>query len=243
MKLSEHEHRRLLPLFMRKDGTAEGLAAGISEVVRKIDCERPILRKWDQIDSMTHEQLDEMAWELNVLWYDTAASLETKRRLIKNSDKVYARLGTKWAVEEVVASYLGDATVLEWWEYEGGRPHYFKVESENPQITTDLEELFLRALDIVKRKSQWLEAIVIRLSTLGGSYVGFTVNNAEISRHVIGSDKFRLYAAVTEHRASTDTVTITRQASGIESITLGIHGKHAIHDASIEGYTMKGGNP
>lgn len=242
MKLSEYEHRRLLPLFMREDGAATGLAAGIIEVVRKIDGEHPILRKWDQIDSMTHEQLDEMAWELNVLWYDTAATFLTKRRLIKNSDKVYSRLGTKWAVEEVISAYLGDAKVLEFWEFEGGRPHYFKIESGNPQITTDLEAQFLRALSIVKRDSQWLEAIVIRLSTFGGPCVGFAVNNAEISRHVIGGDKYRLYVGVTEHRASTDTVTIIRQTRGIESITLGIHGKYTTHDASIEKLTMKGGN-
>lgn len=217
MRLSDADLVRLLPLFMRRDEASNGISQGVNQFVRDIDRFSPILRKWDQIRNMTHEQLDEMAWELNVLWYDTAASLETKRRLIENSDKVYSRLGTKWAVEEVVQSYLGDAGVREFWEY-GGKPHYFKIYSDNPSITADMEMLFLRVLETVKRKSQWLEAITIELLSSGNAYVGVAL-----------------------HEVSIDTIRIVRYAENMSPPELDATTGAGYFEESMETHSMKGG--
>ena len=43
---------------------------------------------------VSEAELDEMAWELNIQWYDSTAPIETKRAVIRNSDRVYAKLGT-----------------------------------------------------------------------------------------------------------------------------------------------------
>ena len=66
------------------------------------------LSTWDHIDELTEAELDAWLGELNILWYDTGASLDTKRALVKDSDLVYKRLGTKWAVENVINSYFGE---------------------------------------------------------------------------------------------------------------------------------------
>lgn len=183
MKLSEADLVRLLPLFMQRDEASGGIAQGVNQFVADMDRFSPILRKWDQIDNMSDRELDEMAWELAVLWYDTAAPIETKRRLIKNSDLVYSSLGTKWAVQEVVSSYLGDASVIEFWEYEGGRPHYFKIHSNNPEILNNMVDLFLRVLDQAKRKSQWLDKITLEMQAVGGFYTGVVYQDIAVETY------------------------------------------------------------
>lgn len=182
MKLNDVDVLQLLPKFMRTNEANKALAAAVGLLVRSAGRSIAPLRVWDQIDYMDDQQLDTLAWELNVLWYDAAASVETKRRLILNSDNVYTKLGTKWAVEEVVTAYLGDALVSEWWEYDG-QPHHFKVISNNPLIGAELENIFIRALDKVKRKSQWLDAVVVSLEAAGTVFAGFVAQ--DISTDVI----------------------------------------------------------
>ena len=116
MKLSTLEFIRLLPRFMREDGAVKGLAAAMDEIVPELAQSTATLSTWDHIDELTEAELDALAWELNILWYDTGASLDTKRALVKDSDLVYKRLGTKWAVENVINSYFGEGFVEEWFE-------------------------------------------------------------------------------------------------------------------------------
>ena len=52
------------------------------------------IRDRDKIDQLNDAELDEMAWELNIQWYDSTAPIETKRAVIRSSDRVYAKLGT-----------------------------------------------------------------------------------------------------------------------------------------------------
>lgn len=146
---------------MRDDEASKGLASGIDELVPQLYRKITLLSVWGKIDELGHADLDELAWELNVEWYDATASLSVKKQLIKMADLVHSRLGTKWAVEQVVAAHFGSGEVQEWFEY-GGEPHHFKILSENSSITAENMEKFMRILGIVKRKSSWLESIIIK---------------------------------------------------------------------------------
>lgn len=171
MTLQELEFIRLLPQFMRGDPAVQGLSAGLDAIIPQLAESLKRLSTWDQIDNLTEAELDELAWELNILWYETDADIEVKRDLIKNSDKVYQHLGTKWAVENVVNSYFGNGHIKEWFEY-GGEPGRFRVHSSNPSITGDKLTSFLNLLRKIKRASAKLEAIQIDLETTGGIVYG-----------------------------------------------------------------------
>ena len=82
MKLSTLEFIRLLPQFMREDGAVKGLSAAMDEIVPELAQSTATLSTWDHIDELSEDELDALAWELNILWYDTGASLDTKRALI-----------------------------------------------------------------------------------------------------------------------------------------------------------------
>lgn len=162
MKLSTLDFVRLLPQFMRKDSAVRGLAAGLNEIIPQLSASVEQLTTWDRVDDLSEAELDALAWELNILWYETSANIETKRELIKNSDKVYQHLGTKWAVENVISTYFGNGYITEWFEYDG-EPGRFRVYSSNPSINDERMIDFLNILAKVKRASAKLDGIYIQL--------------------------------------------------------------------------------
>lgn len=186
MKLSDLEFVRLLPQFMRGDLAVLGLSAGMDEVIPDLSRSIGRLTTWDCIDELGEDELDALAWELNILWYDKSANLETKRDIVKNSDKVYRSLGTKWAVENVIQSYFGDGYIREWFEYEGA-PGYFRVYSTNPTLNSERLTEFLNILEKVKRHSSKLEGIYITLTGEMDLAGGFGVQEVARETYRIGA--------------------------------------------------------
>ncbi len=185
MKLEQIDLVKLLPEFMRGDRANRGLAAGANIVLRDVATKAKLLTVWNRIDSMTDEQLDELAWELNVEWYKSTADIQTKRAIIKSSDKVHAKLGTKWAVEQIITDYFGSGAVREWWEY-GGEPYHFKVFSTNPGLVNEHHEEFLAMLEVVKRKSAWLDAVIISLTGEMNIFAGVATHDLTFETHTMG---------------------------------------------------------
>lgn len=185
MKLEQIDLVKLLPEFMRGDRANRGLAAGANIVLRDVATKAKLLTVWNRIDSMSDEQLDELAWELNVEWYKSTADIQTKRAIIKNSDKVHAKLGTKWAVEQIITDYFGSGAVREWWEY-GGEPYHFKVFSTNPGLVNEHHEEFLAMLEVVKRKSAWLDAVIISLTGEMNIFAGVATHDLTFETHTMG---------------------------------------------------------
>lgn len=163
MKLKDIDFIKLLPQFMRDDKANQGLSRGINDVVQRLEATIGILSTWDSIDSLSEKELDELAWELNIEWYRTTATIDIKRQLIKDSESMSRKLGTKWAVERIINTYFGDGYIVEWFEYEG-EPGHFKVFSANPTITNENLQEFLSILDKVKRASSHLDGITISLT-------------------------------------------------------------------------------
>lgn len=186
MKLSTLEFIRLLPRFMREDGAVKGLAAAMDEIVPELAQSTATLSTWDHIDELTEAELDALAWELNILWYDTGASLDTKRALVKDSDLVYKRLGTKWAVENVINSYFGEGFVEEWFEYDG-QPGCFRVYSTNPSLSNERLVEFMNLLNKVKRASAKLDGIFITLTGQMPLCAGMAVREASKEQYSIGA--------------------------------------------------------
>lgn len=194
MKLNDLEFIRLLPQFMRNDAAVKGLAAGIDAIIPDLAASIGKLTTWDHIDELSETELDDLAWELNVPWYDTSASIAIKREVLKGSDKVHMKLGTKWAVENVIRTYFGSGYVSEWWEY-GGEPGHFQVNSSNPSLNNERFNEFLRLLDKVKRASAKLDSVVISLSGELRLYAG-------VALHEVGREQYAIGATQTNPIAS-----------------------------------------
>lgn len=171
MMLPDCRFENMLPMWMREDSANKSIAEAVNimvtEYVKKIES----LKKWTNIDEMQEEFLDQMAWELNISWYRYDANVVQKRHIIKNAKKIHQKLGTKWAMEQVLSIYFDESTVLEWWQY-GGEPGHFKIQTFNTATVNRDAECFLTVLNDVKRYSQVLDNIeIISKSSMEIKYV------------------------------------------------------------------------
>lgn len=180
MKLKDIEFLKLLPAFMREDSAVIGMSKGVDEVIKMFAGFADNMSTWAAIDKMTEAELDELAWELNIQWYEHDAAVEIKREIVKNSDLVQQRLGTKWAVETVITTYFGSGNIKEWFEYEG-EPGHFKIESTNPSVTNEQFNKFMRILNKVKRKSAHLDGVYITLGAQATINVGVGQQETKIT--------------------------------------------------------------
>lgn len=181
MRTQEIDVKKFLPLFMRDDEFNNAVADALNDIFSHVNTAK--LRTWDKLDELDHAELDELAWELRVLWYNAAGTLEQKREQIRTSDEVWRTLGTKHAVETVVSQLFIKGTVLEFWEA-GLDPHHFSVEVYSPEALTPAgEKEFRRILEIVKRKSQILDNIKLILTPNFWAYTGVVVHEVTTERH------------------------------------------------------------
>lgn len=146
MKLSNADITKLVPEFMRNDAAVRGLATAVNKLIREPGAKVKTARVWDQIDELDDAQLDELAYELDVDWYDSSLPTETKRAIIKISDLVHSRRGTKWAVEELISAHFSaNGFVMEWHEegYINPRPFHFTVYTNSRNVNDSMLNEFI----------------------------------------------------------------------------------------------------
>lgn len=174
MELAEFDLNKYIPEFMREDDFDSAFATGMSNQFTKFgtDMERVVII--GQEDYLNEAELDQLATDWNVFWYSYSANISVKRKLIKNAPLVFKRLGTVWAVEKVLNDYLTGCELQEWFEY-SGNPHHFRIITLNTEILQSDIQTFLAILERVKRKSQWLENIILILRACGTFYPGMGI--------------------------------------------------------------------
>lgn len=187
MRLNDLQFIRLLPHWMQEDKADIGLANGMDAITKPVIDRIPLLSTWDQLDNIDEWELDEIAWEWNMFWYDNSAPIETKRQLIKTGLQVWSKLGTKWACEQVISAYFGDGYIREWFDYDG-TPGRFRVISSNPTITNVRLNEFLRILDMVKRGSAHLDGIYITLTGEMNLHAGVAVREVGYETIALGAN-------------------------------------------------------
>ncbi|NTU28841.1 phage tail protein [Brevibacillus sp. HB1.1] len=161
----------IIPQNIRNDPNVAAIAAALDQELQAITSAIELLTPYVHIDQLTSEQVDELAWESHVDFYDTSLTIEQKRGLVRESSQWHRRKGTPWAVEQVVSIIFPGAKVAEWYEY-GGDPYHFRVETEQAMTEeTDLDRLF-RIINATKRKSTWLENVTIKRNIEANLYFG-----------------------------------------------------------------------
>ena len=159
MKVSELEFVRLLPAFMRDDEAAIALSKAMNRLIGEPSKRLKTLRVWDNIDNLNEAECDELAWELDVDWYDsTGMSLEEKRATLKIAQQIKRKRGTKWAVERLISAYFGEGYVMEWYEMYG-TPYTFVALTTNAHITAQNYEKFVEAVKAAKNVRSHLAGI------------------------------------------------------------------------------------
>lgn len=163
MNLKKLDVLSLQTSYMKNDPTTIAMCAAINPQFKKLADEVKNCLIYARIDDLEEAVLDELAWQMDIDWYDANADIDVKQKLIKTAPEIHKTRGTPDAVERIVKTYFSDGYVKEWFEY-GGNPYMFKVVTSNPSVTSELAEQFTKVLDSVKNKRSHLESILISLA-------------------------------------------------------------------------------
>jgi len=159
MKLSELDFLRLLPVFMRDDAAVIALSSAINELIGEPGKRLDTIRTWDKIDELNEAECDELAWELDIDWYDSAGmGLAEKRETIKYAQQIKRKRGTKWAVERLISAYFGEGYVAEWYEMDSA-PYTFFVLTTETEITDENFAKFVEAANAAKNERSHIAGI------------------------------------------------------------------------------------
>jgi len=126
---------------------------------------------YSRIDELDEGLLDILAKDFKVDWWDPSAPLEKKRQTMKNCWHVHRTLGTKAAVEAVLADGYPELHVEEWFEYDGEAMCFRIVSDDLTVLHRDLSAM-IAMVDKVKRLSCHLEAVKVMHNTSMNLVVG-----------------------------------------------------------------------
>ena len=161
MKLSDLDFIKLLPVFMRQDKDVEALAEAMTLALRDSKGHLKTVAGWNALDRLTETELDEMAYEFDVDWYNFGASREIKINQIKSAQLIKQRRGTNWALSQALKDVFGEAYVREWYEF-GGEPFTFEVAIKDPITTQEAYEHMLTLVHKAKNaRSRMVQAYLL----------------------------------------------------------------------------------
>ena len=129
-----------LPSVLQKDEKTEALAEMTAEAMEARVKENEKASVYINIDLQEEELLDILAKDFKVDWWSADYTLEEKRDILKNSWNIHRLLGTKAAVELAINSLYEEASVAEWFEYDGD-PYHFRVIIHSDETIADSTKL------------------------------------------------------------------------------------------------------
>lgn len=198
MRLKDLEFKKLLPVFMRKDPAVLALSAVMDDVLSDPDDHLKAAAAWDRLEKLSDMELDELAWEFDIDWYDSGAPRQIRINQIRSAQMVKRKRGTRWASEEVVRNVFGNAWINEWWEI-NDEPYTFEIVTKNAHVTKDLYDRALIALEKAKnvrsimKRFYYLDETAIDVSLSG------TVHDGTFTYRFCGIPFCGEYSAAPDH--------------------------------------------
>lgn len=166
----------LLPQNFQDDPNIKASAEALNKQLDKITEKTKKISIYERLfmNQLSGEEVDELAYQFHVDFYDPAFPLSQRLELVKKAIPFHRLKGTAGAVEDLIKILFGDGEVEEWFQY-GGEPGYYQVTTNNQAVTNEKAEEFIRSLRTVTRVSQHLQSVLIsqieKLTFHTGSYV------------------------------------------------------------------------
>lgn len=120
----------------------------------------PSILFWPNVEDQMSPLLDLLAWEMHVdVWQNIEGEPltdEKKIELINQSIDWHRHKGTRYAVDQMLATIFSEGAVTEWYEY-GGNPYFFRIiVNETIADPTKLARV-IEAVYAVKNIRSWLD--------------------------------------------------------------------------------------
>lgn len=151
--------RHLFPDFLLTDKNGYAMAKAIEKALTILcDTVQTGIDTVQNVEKMPEWRLDEMAWELGCL-YDYNASIEVKRKWIRDATPLMAAYGTPRAVYNYLEGFFDTIELEESWQYSGD-PYHFRVTVEG-EWTPENEVWARKAIGMSKNVRSVLDSLRI----------------------------------------------------------------------------------
>jgi phage tail P2-like protein len=178
---------------MQNDGCDQGIAEALDDLIRRSMYNVRSLKVWDEIETLNEKQLDELAWELDIDWYDSTADIDTKRDVLRYASSVKRKRGTSWSVQQLITAYFGQGFVYEWTEFDG-QPFTFMALTTNDNVDEITLKKFINAVNSAKNERSKLvgvlylwsqDHVVAELVTYDDMYHKYKIKKCGLTPHAI----------------------------------------------------------
>ncbi|MEK3976047.1 phage tail protein I [Psychrobacillus sp. FSL K6-1267] len=179
-KITDYNIAKMIPHSLQKDSFVVALCNAVERELKEAYNEARVLFNLSDIDHLPEGILDFLAYDQHIDFYEVTLPIEQKRELLKNSIPWHRKKGTPSAVEGLISTLFDQGRVEEWFEY-GGDPYYFRIITTNKTVTNEKATEFIKALDSVKNKRSWLEAVILESAESMNLIVGAFVHEGDYS--------------------------------------------------------------
>ncbi|MGL5123276.1 MAG: phage tail protein I [Fusobacteriaceae bacterium] len=112
----------------------------------------------DRIKELENFEIDLLAIELHVDFYEITLDLEEKRNLVKKTLELHMGKGTRESVQDVLDIFFSESNIIEWFEY-GGKNGTFKIQISDSNADHNKTKRIINMINTYKRASQHLETL------------------------------------------------------------------------------------
>ena len=155
----------ILPENLSSQLEAQAFAYALQRQIVKLCDMADKTRIYAAIQTAPEEILDALALELRTPCYELADTVEKKRRVVLSTLPYYMKMGTTAMVNSIITAIFGNGHITEFFEA-GLDPHHFMVHITGAAETSRPTDDFRTVLEQVKRKSQWLDGVVLEFDTM-----------------------------------------------------------------------------
>ena len=155
----------ILPDNLASQLEAQAYGYALHRQIEKLCDMADRVRIYAAVQTAPDEILDYLAIELRTPCYKMEYSTEVKRSLILSTLPYYMKMGTTAMVNHIIQTIFGNGRIVEFFERDL-EPHHFMIQVEGAEPTSRPTSEFREVLDQVKRKSQWLDGILLEFDQM-----------------------------------------------------------------------------
>ncbi len=179
---------------------------------------------YPRIDEIEDEKLlDLLAWQFHIEGYEQAQTIQDKRNLIKNAIELHRYKGTPYAVKKVFQVLGLDATLQEWFDYNGD-PYKFKVLVKSVIQDEDTYRRLIELINEYKNVRSWLDAIGFHREYSQTLYYAFAQKDGkhyQIGLHVdTPFEPYTIYAGSAQRVGMSYQIGVYEPQASVEPHTL-----------------------
>lgn len=171
MRLKEIDLGVIVPDFMTDDPVIKAMNGVLEDVAKNLVSSMGRLSIWNNLEELTEDELDELAYEMCIPWYNNTYSKAKKLSIIKSGEKYVHKMGTPQALQYVIDDIFGSCTISESGiDYEG-EPHRFTITvNSGVNLNQTTYGRFVYLLNRIKRASSWIDSVGSNYFAEGTNY-------------------------------------------------------------------------